>query len=177
MIKFLQIPDNEKRRIYQDMSNKLGLPPQAIEKDMWVTLILRMIFSSEHANYFIFKGGTSLSKAFSLIDRFSEDIDLGIDRKYLGFEDELSGGEIRKLRTACHTYVTNELIEILRNRLTEYGVDSNLYELIVENTQISDQDPETIKVNYKSLYEEVSYLSPRILIEVCTQHFLIMRKF
>jgi hypothetical protein len=38
MIKFLQIPDTEKRRIYQDVSNKIGLPPQAIEKDVWVTL-------------------------------------------------------------------------------------------------------------------------------------------
>ena len=56
MIKFLQIPDTEKRKIYQDVSNKMGVPPQAIEKDVWVTLMLRMIFTSNHANHFIFKG-------------------------------------------------------------------------------------------------------------------------
>lgn len=57
-----------------------------------------MLFTSNLTNHFIFKGGTSLSKAFNLIHRFSEDIDLGLDRKYLGFEGELSKGQIRKLR-------------------------------------------------------------------------------
>ena len=172
MIKFLQIPDAEKRIIYQDISNKVGLPPQAVEKDTWVTLMLKMIFSSEDASHFIFKGGTSLSKAFNLIKRFSEDIDLGIDRKHLGFEGDLNKGQIRKLRRACHTYVSQELAEILKSQLTKYGVDDNWYEIIVENTQVSDQDPETIKVNYKSLYEEVSYLPPRVLIEVSARSLI-----
>lgn len=172
MIKFLQIPDAEKRIIYQDISNKVGLPPQAVEKDAWVTLMLKMIFSSDHAPHIIFKGGTSLSKAFSLIERFSEDIDLGIDRKHLGFEGDLSKGQIRKLRRACHTYVSKELAEILKSQLTKHGVDDSWYEIIVENTQVSDQDPETIKVNYKSLYEEVSYLPPRVLIEVSARSLI-----
>lgn len=172
MIKFLQIPDTEKRRIYQDVSNKMGLPPQAIEKDVWVTLMLRMIFTSDHANHFIFKGGTSLSKAFNLIDRFSEDIDLGIDRKYLGFDGDLTPGQVRKLRRACHSYVSEELKSVLEKKLTEYGVDSESYELIVENTQVSDQDPETIQVNFKSLFDEVSYLSNNIKIEVSARSLI-----
>jgi|UPI0006949460 predicted nucleotidyltransferase component of viral defense system len=81
MIKFLQIQDNERRKIYQNVSNEIGVPPQAVEKDVWVTLMLRMVFSSVLAPHFIFKGGTSLSKVFNLINRFSEDVDLAIDGK------------------------------------------------------------------------------------------------
>lgn len=174
MIKFLQIPDNEKRNIYQDVSNKIGVPPQAVEKDVWVTLMLKMVFESELAPHFIFKGGTSLSKAFDIIKRFSEDIDLGIDRKHLGFEGDLSKGQIRKLRRACHTFVSNELMEVLKQQLDDYGVDENSYDLVVENTQVSDQDPETILVNYKSIYDkdELPYLLPRVKIEVSARSLI-----
>lgn len=172
MIKFLQIPDSEKRRIYQGISNKLGLPPQAVEKDVWVTLMLRMIFSSELADHFIFKGGTSLNKAFNLIQRFSEDVDLAIDRSYLGFDGDLSKGQIRKLRRACHTFVSEDLPGILHKRLADYGVDEGMYELVVENTRISDQDPETIEVNFKSLFHEVSYLANNVKIEVSARSLI-----
>lgn len=172
MIKFLEIPENEQRKIYQDISNQVGLPPQAIEKDAWVTLMLRMIFNSELASHLIFKGGTSLSKAFNLIQRFSEDIDLGIDRTQLGFEGDLTKGEIRKLRRACHSFVSKDLVNILKIQLEEYGINTDYYTIIVENTKISDQDPETIKVEYKSLFEEVSYLPNRVLIEVSARSLI-----
>lgn len=174
MIKFLHIPDNEKKKIYQDVSNKIGLPPQAVEKDVWVTLMLKMVFSSELAPHFIFKGGTSLSKAFDLIRRFSEDIDLGIDRRHLGFEGFLNKGQIRKLRRACHTFVSGELKETLKGQLDAFGVDGSWYELVIENTQISDQDPETIVVNYKSVHEEskISYLQPKVKIEVSARSLI-----
>jgi hypothetical protein len=82
------------------------------------TMFVQLIFTSGHAERFIFKGGTSLSKVFGLIDRFSEDIDLGIDRKYLGFEGELSGGQVRKLRRACHSYVSVDLNEMEADHIT-----------------------------------------------------------
>jgi hypothetical protein len=150
----------------------MGLPPQAIEKDVWVTLMLRMIFTSDHADHFIFKGGTSLSKAFNLINRFSEDIDLGIDRKYLGYEGDLTPGLVRKLRRKCHSYVSGDLKNILENKLIDYGIDPRSYELKVENTQVSDQDPETILVNFKSLFDEVSYLPNNIKIEVSARSLI-----
>ena len=172
MIKFLAIHENEQRKIYQEISNQVGLPPQAIEKDAWVTLMLRMIFTSKLAKRFVFKGGTSLSKAFGLIQRFSEDIDLGIDRTELGFEGDLTKGEIRKLRKACHSFVSNDLLDILRQQLTDYGINSDCYKISVENTEISDQDPETIKVEYTSLFDGVSYLANRILIEVSARSLI-----
>lgn len=172
MNNWLTLPKEEQVELFTQIAVKTNLPPQAIEKDAWVTLMLRMIFTSNLANHLIFKGGTSLSKAFNLIQRFSEDVDLGIDRRYLGFEGDLTKGQIRKLRRACHTFVSTDLSELLQKQLEEYGVDKDLFELTVENTQVSDQDPETIKVNYQSLFDKVSYLPKRVLIEVSSRSLI-----
>ncbi len=166
MNNWLRLLKEEQVELFAQVGVKRNLPPQAIEKDAWVTLMLRMIFTSELAPHFIFKGGTSLSKAFNLIERFSEDLDLGIDRSYLGFEGELSKGEIRKLRRACHSFVSQELTDLLQNQLNDYGIAAGLVEILVENERISDQDPETIQVNYQSVFDEKTYLPQRVLIEV-----------
>lgn len=166
MNNWLALSKEEQVELFTQVGVRMNLPSQAIEKDAWVTLMLRMIFKSDLTSHFIFKGGTSLSKAFNLIQRFSEDIDLSIDRSYLGFKGELTKGEIRKLRRACHTFVSGKLTAILTHELNNYGIDESLYDILVENEKISDQDPETIQLNYKSVFEEVSYLPTRVLIEV-----------
>jgi predicted nucleotidyltransferase component of viral defense system len=73
-----------KRIIYNEISKQTGLVTDAIEKDWWVVQTLRLIFEMDCADSLVFKGGTSLSKAWGLIERFSEDIDLALDRKFLG---------------------------------------------------------------------------------------------
>lgn len=166
MNNWLTLSKKDQVELFTQVGVRMNLPPQAIEKDAWVTLMLRMIFKSELASQFIFKGGTSLSKVFNLIQRFSEDIDLGIDRTYLGFKGELTKGEIRKLRRACHTFVAEELTSILSYELKKYRVDESLYNILVKNEKISDQDPESIQVNYQSVFGEISYLPKRVLVEV-----------
>jgi predicted nucleotidyltransferase component of viral defense system len=94
---WLNLPKQRQLDLFDQLSAMTGIMPQAIEKDARVTLILRIIFSSRIEQHLVFKGGTSLSKAYKIIERFSEDIDIAIDRKYLGFEGDLSKGEIRKL--------------------------------------------------------------------------------
>lgn len=172
MTNWLSLSKADQIELFTQIGVQTNLPPSAIEKDAWVSLILRMIFTSETANHFIFKGGTSLSKAFNLIQRFSEDIDLGIDRQYLGFEGDLSKGQIRKLRKACHSFVSQELTGLLKEQFNRYGVHERLYEIVVENAQISDQEPETIRVNYQSLFGEITYLPPRVLIEVSARSLI-----
>jgi hypothetical protein len=75
-----------------------GLPAIAIEKDWWVTLCLKASFFLPYSKHIVFKGGTSLSKGWDLIERFSEDIDLAIDRRFFGFEGDISKTQIGKLR-------------------------------------------------------------------------------
>lgn len=75
----------EKLTILSNVAESKGIVDNAVEKDYWVSMVLRAIFTLPYATAFVFKGGTSLSKGWSLIERFSEDIDLAIDRQYLGF--------------------------------------------------------------------------------------------
>lgn len=64
--------------------------PIVIEKDFWVCWALDKIFTSELAPHVIFKGGTSLSKCYKMIDRFSEDIDLTLSKEYIGITDDIN---------------------------------------------------------------------------------------
>jgi len=74
------MPAKERAELFEATSNKTGLPVAAVEKDFWVCWLLKKIFEeSELTNQLLFKGGTSLSKCFGLIDRFSENIDLILD--------------------------------------------------------------------------------------------------
>ena len=84
----------------------------------------------------------------------------------------MTKGEIRKLRRACHSFVSIHLTKTLQSQLNNYGVDPSLYEITVENTKISDQDPETIEVNYQSIFDQVSYLPQRVLIEVSARSLI-----
>ncbi len=166
MKNWLNLPRQKQIDLFNQVSVRTGILPQALEKDAWVSLMLRMVFSSEISEHLVFKGGTSLSKAYNLIERFSEDIDIAIDREYLGFKGNLTKGDIRKLRRKSHDFVSNEMVNVLRNQLKNYGIDRNLYQIIVENDKISDQDPETIKISYRSVFEELTYLENRVLIEI-----------
>ena len=155
-----------KQELFKQLSFKIGIQPQAIEKDAWVTLVLRIIFNSEVAEHLVFKGGTSLSKAYGLIKRFSEDIDIAVNREFLGFAGELTKGQIRKLRKKSHTFVSNEMSNIIVDEFERHNIDKHLFKTDVENTKISDQDPEIIKITYQSVFDELSYIPGRILIEI-----------
>lgn len=166
MTNWLNLSKQQQIDLFNQTGAQTALPPFAIEKDAWVTLVLRMLFHSEISSHIVFKGGTSLSKVYNLIERFSEDIDFTIDRNYLGFGGDLLKGEIRKLRRKSHEFSSNELPQILQNELSEYGIEKDLFKIEVPNTEISDQDPEIIHVNYKSVFDEESYLPSRVLVEL-----------
>ena len=110
---WLRLSENTRRELLVETSDKTGLPFGAIEKDWWVTHSLSIIFSMSCANALVFKGGTSLSKAWDLIERFSEDIDLALDREYLGFAGELSKNKIHKLRYASYDFLTTKFTQEL----------------------------------------------------------------
>ena len=80
-MKFIDLPPEQRAQILTRLETRLGLKPAIIEKDWWVTAVLRAIFELPYAEHLSFKGGTSLSKCWHLIDRMSEDIDIGITRE------------------------------------------------------------------------------------------------
>lgn len=161
---WLQLPNDTKLNLYAETGRKVGLQAIAIEKDWWLVQTLSIIFSMECAAALIFKGGTSLSKAWNLIQRFSEDIDLVLDREYLDFKGELSKGDIRRLRKASYTFITTKFTEELKAKFTAAGfTDVNIKFREVEN---HDQDPIIIEIYYPKLTETDTYLKPGLLVEV-----------
>lgn len=79
-------PEGLRRELFRETARKMGIHEAIVEKDFWVCAVLEVLFSSpDWKRKFIFKGGTSLSKVYGLIERFSEDIDLILDWRELGF--------------------------------------------------------------------------------------------
>ena len=89
----------------------LGINQVAIEKDWWVTATLKALFQTDYHESLIFKGGTSLSKGFNIIERFSEDIDLAISHSFFGIE-KTSKNQREKLRKIARAYIHLSLIHI-----------------------------------------------------------------
>jgi len=126
--RFLAQPAEVRARAFEQTAAKYGWPPGSVEKDLWACVMLRELFvlpaCGEHLT---FKGGTSLSKAWGLNDRFSEDIDLTIDRDALGFggdqaPERVSSGKERQrrldaLRQACRDSIARQIAPALRVRL------------------------------------------------------------
>ena len=76
----------QRRELFQETAARLGMSPAVVEKDFWVCWVLKQLFSKRDLkDRMVFKGGTTLSKVFGLIDRFSEDIDLVLDWQLLGY--------------------------------------------------------------------------------------------
>ncbi|WP_255307392.1 nucleotidyl transferase AbiEii/AbiGii toxin family protein [Allomuricauda sp. CP2A] len=89
MDRWYHVPARDKRIAYDQIGEQTNLPAFAVEKDWWVVQTLTILFELEIGNHLVFKGGTSLSKAWKIIERFSEDIDLAVDRSYFGFQGDL----------------------------------------------------------------------------------------
>lgn len=161
---WLNLPNQTQQNIFIEISNKTGLPPAAVEKDWWVVRTLELVFKLDVGLHTVFKGGTSLSKAWGLIDRFSEDIDLALDRKYLGFEGKLSPSQVKKLREHSHDYILEKFSPQLMKIFQE--ADFVDVRIIPEEATSNDQDPLIIVVNYPSVTEKSKYLQPRVLLEI-----------
>jgi predicted nucleotidyltransferase component of viral defense system len=99
MNKYFDIDDEGKKTFITQAALRAGLPVVVVEKDLWVTAILQIVFQLSFADRLLFKGGSSLSKVWNLIERMSEDIDLAYDDHFGIFEgDEPTIKQIKKLR-------------------------------------------------------------------------------
>ena len=97
-------------------SHKTGIKEDFVEKDYWITLVLYQLSKCRYAGQTVFKGGTSLSKGYGLINRFSEDIDIAIIQKI-----KKSGNEIKTIIRAAEKEMTRQLIEVKVEGVTSKG--------------------------------------------------------
>lgn len=161
------MPKELQTKSIETLSLNYGMPEQIIEKDWWVSTVMRALFALPYANQMSFKGGTSLSKCWNVISRFSEDIDIAVNRGYLGYGGELSRTQVSdKLRRAACTFVRERLQNDLRDKMIEQGIPSDKFSIEVNITSISTVNPEVINVRYDSLYPMLSYIRNAVKIEV-----------
>jgi len=116
---WFSLDPNDRRLACEKAAAELGISAVSVEKDFWVCWTLRELFALPGwGPQLTFKGGTSLSKAWKLIDRFSEDIDLVIERDYLGFGGAtLSRSRVGKLRDACSAKIDGEIRPAFQQRI------------------------------------------------------------
>lgn len=172
---FLQLPSERRRLAFQQVDAEMGLQAFSVEKDFWVCWTLHELFAlpgiGEHLT---FKGGTSLSKAWKLIERFSEDIDLIVDKKVLGFggdaaPDKAATKKQRKARLealmeACWEWVQGTLQPALAARIAEaLGPDG--WKLEVDPDM---PDGQCLLFRYPSVFpaNAAGYVPPQVKIEL-----------
>ncbi len=164
MNKFYSLSADKKLQIFSVIREKTGLPSSSIEKDWWIVQTLRLIYQMDAAGHLLFKGGTSLNKAWKLIDRFSEDIDLALNRGFLGFPEKMSRSQISKLRKASLDYLSKPFYEELKKRFRDFGFTD--VEIRLGEIKSPDHDPLIIEIYYPAIMEKSQYIEPRILVEI-----------
>lgn len=145
-------------------SQHLNIIPIYIEKDYWITLVLSELAKSKYAESIVFKGGTSLSKGYDLINRFSEDVDIAIID-----ESIKSGNEVKVLIRAVEKVMTKELTEKFVEAVSSKG--SRFRKSVFEYTSF-----DTRNSSNKLIVEVNSFANPypfkKLKIESFTAQFL-----
>ena len=111
---FLDLATDERRLYVEQAATQRSVSAVVLEKDFWVCWLLGVLFTSEFAGSLVFKGGTSLSKVFGVIDRFSEDIDLSLSPEFLKLPE---AGESRTKANRWMTKAEEECGKAVRGQI------------------------------------------------------------
>lgn len=168
--------EEDRRAVFEEAGSRLGLSPRAVEKDFWVCWTLDHLFAlpgvGEHLT---FKGGTSLSKVWKLIKRFSEDIDIIVDRTHLGFggDESPESAPSRKqrqvrlaaLKQACQERVQHVMLPGLEGAFRASLTMGESWNLTAD---AHDPDQQTLLFAYPSVWQDggSSYLRREVKIEM-----------
>jgi len=171
-----RMPANERADLFAETADRKGLADAIVEKDFWVCWILKQLFSIEAlSGRLLFKGGTSLSKIFHAINRFSEDIDLAVDYTALGFTGDRDPRQetISKTRRAniltemmveCQRYIGGEFLDALRKRCEEVLAPPQVW-----NLEVIEQDPNVVRFRYPiAIAKSPDYVTPNVVLELGT---------
>jgi hypothetical protein len=161
MDRFAILPGSERADLLREASHVKSLPSEVVEKDFWVCWTLARLFGSPSLGRKLqFKGGTSLSKVFGLIERFSEDVDLVLDWTEITDEDPVADRSRTKqaafnkaLLARAHTYLRETFLPQVQDLV------AGVCEATIED------NPEVVKVKYPASFSS-DYLKPEILLEV-----------
>lgn len=170
MNKFLTLTEAQRRTVFEQTARRIKLPVDAIEKDFWVTETLYALFSLPYADKMVFKGGTSLSKVWGVVRRFSEDIDIAIDHTMFGVAGDITKKQLKSLRKASSVFVRDTLANDLRKAIEQAGLSDFITIKATPNGEgdATYPEPRQIHVIYKSVLPAGTnpYLRDEVLLEV-----------
>ncbi|MBK7642728.1 MAG: nucleotidyl transferase AbiEii/AbiGii toxin family protein [Planctomycetes bacterium] len=171
---YLGLSRARRRLLCEQASAQLALLPASVEKDFWVCWTLRELFALPSMGAILtFKGGTSLSKGWRLIQRFSEDLDVVIARSHLGFGGEASperaaSGKERSrrldaLQQRCREFVANDLLPALSGGVSRRLPKPSNWSLVLD---ADDPDGQTVLFTYPTEFGRDAYVRPVVKIEL-----------
>jgi hypothetical protein len=169
-----QLPKDQRESLFQIAADAANIPFEIIEKDYWVVWTLDRLFSIPDLNpHLTFKGGTSLSKVYGVIDRFSEDVDLSIEKEFFGYDKSNSPETapsrkkqkaiLEKLAAACVQYVQGKMLTDLRASIAAELGTTEGWQLTVDGT---DPDAQSLSFEYPSITPVGGYIRPFVKIEM-----------
>lgn len=165
-----------RRRLFVETSSQMNLDPLIVEKDFWVCWTLNHLFNlPDLRKHLVFRGGTSLSKVYGVIHRFSEDLDLTINKVFFGFEGDSDPANqksnkqrdrlIGQMVAACSQFVGSDLRRKLGELFTHYLKESKeQWEVLIDE---QDRDSQSLLFHYPGAVDLVSgyYVDPSVKLE------------
>jgi hypothetical protein len=163
---FLHLPVQDRREALSVAANQSGRPAHLLEKDVWVVWALATLYGSALGNHLVFKGGTSLSKAYGVIRRFSEDVDLTYDIRAI-VPDLV--GESRETLPKTRSEEKRWSNEV-RKRLPVWVVETA--QPIIADALIADSltaiirvENEKLFIDYEATTAGSGYVAPSVMLE------------
>jgi hypothetical protein len=166
MVEFFQLSPAERLEALNTAADQSGVPPHLLEKDVWVVWALQHLFGGQHAEHLVFKGGTSLSKAYRAIQRFSEDVDLTYDIRVIASDlvDE-AGGPLpasksqekkwsREIRSRLTSWIEADIAPGLQSALAQQGLPATVR-----------IEADKVFIDYEALSSGTGYVSPSVMLE------------
>lgn len=166
MAEFFELSASERMDALAQAADASGRPPHLLEKDVWVVWSLRHVFAAPYAPHLVFKGGTSLSKAYGVIQRFSEDVDLTYDIRAIAGDLIGDAGTplpasksqekrwSKEIRSRLADWVTTEVVPRLQQDLQQHGLPA-----------IARAEGDKVFIDYTPLVSGTGYVPPAVMLE------------
>ena len=161
MYSIAKLSGDDRRILFRNTAQKMGVTEAVVEKDFWVCLTLDYLFHyCEWKSSFTFKGGTSLSKCYGLITRFSEDIDLILDWRVLGYSLNEPWEDRSNTKQDAFNKEANYRAEVFLRDIFLHTFKRDLSEIIGQEAviYIEEMDPQTINFEYPRIFTTESIL-------------------
>lgn len=173
---FLDFPSERRQTLFEEAATRRSIDPAIIEKDFWVCWLLSILFADDQvAPHLVFKGGTSLSKVFGAIDRFSEDVDLSVSPEFVGanlktYEEAPSRSKLQKamqtIQEQCAAKVREVIQPRLENTITQYLGKPASGSWLEYEYNLQTQSP-TLFLRYPTaVSRQLPYIRPSVLLEM-----------